>query len=140
MRTTAVERQVDVQRDAHARQKRGRTTLPGDLLNEQAVRLQLFYAVGVVLWGITLLMDTWRAPQGDRGPYHEVIECLGAVLAAIAASYVRFGQGNIRSRADLATFGVVAHAFLIALLNSWMEQPIAVRPLSANIVLILCFG
>lgn len=28
------------------------TTLPEDLLKEQAIRLQLFYAVGVILWAI----------------------------------------------------------------------------------------
>ena len=43
------------------------TTLPEDLLKEQLIRLQLFYAVGVILWTINFAMDIYLAPHGDRG-------------------------------------------------------------------------
>jgi hypothetical protein len=45
------------------------TTLPEDLLQELSIRLQLFYAVGVILWVINFVMDIYLAPHGDRGPY-----------------------------------------------------------------------
>ena len=45
------------------------TTLPEDLLKEQSLRLQLFYAVGVILWAINCAMGIGLAPHGDRvGP------------------------------------------------------------------------
>src|SRR5262245_55964766 len=60
----------------------GSTTLPEDLLREQSIRIQLFYAVGVVLWLSNLVLDLYMSPHGDRGPHKLLIEGFGAALAA----------------------------------------------------------
>lgn len=46
----------------------GPLALPADLLREQSIRIQLIYALGVILWAINLAMDTFWAPQGTAGP------------------------------------------------------------------------
>ena len=116
------------------------TTLPDDLLKEQSVRLQLFYAVGVILWVINFVMDTHLAPHGNRGPYELLIEGLGAALAAAMAGYIRFARGNHATKIRLGVAALVPHAFGLALLNSWIQQPTTMRPLSPITVLILFFG
>jgi len=116
------------------------TTLPEDLLKEQAIRLQMFYAFGVILWAINLAMDLHLAPQGDRGPYQLLIEGLGAALAAAIAAYIRFGRSDHSTKIRLGVAAIVPHAFGLALLNSWAQQPTTMRPISPITVLILFFG
>jgi serine/threonine protein kinase len=116
------------------------TTLPDDLRKEQSVRMQLFYAVGVILWVINFVMDTHLAPHGNRGPYELLIEGLGAALAAAMAGYIRFARGNHATKIRLGVAALVQHAFGLALLNSWIQQPTTMRPLSPITVLILFFG
>jgi tRNA A-37 threonylcarbamoyl transferase component Bud32 len=116
------------------------TTLPEDLLKEQSIRLQLFYAAGVILWAINFAMDIWLAPHGDRGPYALLIEGLGAGLAAAVAVYIRFGRSSHHAKIRLGVAAVVPHAFGLALLNSWAQQPTTIRPISSITVLILFFG
>src|SRR6185436_16818097 len=74
------------------------STLPEDLLREQCVRIQMLHAVGVLLWAINFVMDISLAPHGDRGPYRLVIEAAGAVMAAAAACYTRFGPASARTK------------------------------------------
>jgi hypothetical protein len=64
------------------------TTLPEDLVEEQATRLQLFYAVGVILWAINFATDIYLTPHGDRGPYRLLIEALEAAVAVAIAAYI----------------------------------------------------
>ena len=116
------------------------TMLPEDLLKEQAIRLQLFYAVGVILWAINFAMDIYLAPQGDRGRYRLLIEALGAAIAAAIAGYIRFGRANHPTKIRLGVAAIVPHAFGLALLNSWTQQPTTMRPISPITVLILFFG
>ena len=116
------------------------STLPEDLLDEQLLRMQILYAAGVVLWLTNLLMDLYVAPHGDRGPYEAPIEIAGAVLALAGVLYSRFGKARHRVKVNVGMALVVPHAFLLALLNSWVEQPVTTRPLSAVCVLILFFG
>jgi len=116
------------------------TTLPEDLLKEQSIRLQLFYAVGVILWAVNFAMDIHLAPQGDRGPYRSLIEGFGAALAAAVAAYIRFGRSNHPTKIRLGVAAIVPHAFGLALLNSWTQQPTTMRPISPITVLILLFG
>ncbi|PWT82445.1 MAG: serine/threonine protein kinase [Blastocatellia bacterium] len=118
----------------------GATTLPEDLLKEQSIRLQLFYATGVILWAINFGMDIYLAPLGDRGPYRLQIETVGAALAAGVAYYTRFGGRSHRTKIGLGVALMVPHAFALALLNSWVEQPTTMRPLSPISVLLLFFG
>src|SRR5258706_4667316 len=94
-------------------------TLPEDLITEQSIRLQLFYAVGVILWATNFAMDIYLAPQGDRGPYRLLIEGLAAAMAAASAGYIRFGRGNHRTKIRLGIAAIVPHAFGLALLDSW---------------------
>jgi hypothetical protein len=47
----------------------GTATLPDDVLRGQSLRIQLFYAIGVIVWSINLVMDISLAPNGNRGPY-----------------------------------------------------------------------
>jgi hypothetical protein len=114
--------------------------LPEDLLKEQLIRLQLFYAVGVILWAINFAMDIYLAPHGDRGPYRLLIEGLGAAMAAASAAYIRFGRSNHCTKIRLGVAAIVPHAFGLALLNSWAQQPTTMRPISPITVLILLFG
>lgn len=116
------------------------TTLPEDLLKEQSLRLQLFYAVGVILWTINCAMDIGLAPHGDRGPYRLLIEGIGAAFAAAVAVYIRFGRSDHRAKIRLGVAAVVPHAFGLALLDSWTQQTTAMRPISPITVLILFFG
>ena len=115
-------------------------TLPEDLLRDQRLRLQLLYVVGVFLWSITMAMDLYIAPNGDRGPYAALIEGLGAALAAATACYVRFARCSDRTTVEIGVVLMLPHALTIALLNSWVQQPLSIRPLSGNTILILFFG
>ncbi|HEY7187027.1 MAG TPA: serine/threonine-protein kinase [Vicinamibacterales bacterium] len=116
------------------------STLPEDLLHEQCVRIQVLHASGVLLWAINLVMDVSLTPHGDRGPYRLAIEAAGALLAAAAACYTRFGRSSARVKIDIGMALVVPHALGLALLNSWTAQPTTMRPLSGVTVLILFFG
>ena len=115
-------------------------TLPEELVQEQSIRLQLFYAGGAILWVINFGLDVYLAPQGDRGPYRLLIEGLGAAIAAATAAFIRFGRSDHRTQIRLGVAAIVPHAFGLALLNSWTQQPITMRPISPITVLILFFG
>jgi len=119
---------------------KGVTTLPDDLRRDQGLRLQLFYIAGVGLWALHLLMDWYGAPNGDRGPYRWLIEISGAMLAAATAVIIRYSGANRQFAVNLGVAMIVPHAFGLALLNSWTEQPVTMRPLSGITVLILFFG
>ena len=116
------------------------TSLPDDLLRAQLRRIELLYAAGALLWSITLLLDIYLSPHGDRGPYATLIESAAAILAAGTVAYARFGPGSERSRIDVGGGLVIAHAVAIALLNSWMPQPVTSRPISGITLLVLLFG
>jgi serine/threonine-protein kinase len=118
----------------------GPASLPDDLLREQSIRIQVLYAVGVILWAINFVMDFQLAPHGDRGPYRLLIEAMGAALAAAGAGFARYGRCSHRTKVNVGVAVMVPHAFALALLNSWAEQPTTMRPLSAITVLILFFG
>jgi len=118
----------------------GSTTLPEDLLGEQSIRIQLFYAIGVALWLTNLVLDLYMSPHGDRGPHKLLIEGLGVALAAGTALFARCGRCSHRFKADAGVAFIVPHAFLLALLNSWAVQPTTARPISGITVLILLFG
>lgn len=118
----------------------GSTTLPEDLLGEQSIRIQLFYAIGVALWLTNLVLDLYMSPHGDRGPHKLLIEGLGVALAAGIALFARCGRCSHRFKADAGVAFIVPHAFLLALLNSWTVQPTTARPISGITVLILLFG
>jgi serine/threonine-protein kinase len=118
----------------------GATTLPEDLLREQAIRVQLLYAIGIVLWAINFLLDIRLAPHGDRGPYRLWIEAAAAASAAIGALIARYARLTHRTKVELGVALMVPHALALALLNSWTAQPTTMRPLSPVTVLILFFG
>jgi serine/threonine-protein kinase len=111
-----------------------------DLLREQSIRIQLFYAIGVALWLTNLVLDLYMSPHGDRGPHKLLIEGLGVALAAGIALFARCGRCSHRFKADAGVAFIVPHAFLLALLNSWTVQPTTARPISGITVLILLFG
>jgi hypothetical protein len=73
------------------------TTLPEDLLKELSIRLQLFYAVGVILWVINFVMDIYLAPHGDRGPYR---------LRRAARGRRAGGWGDAAARGEKRGFGI----------------------------------
>ena len=78
----------------------GTTTLPDDLLREQSLRIQLFYAIGVIVWAINLVMDISLAPNGNRGPYR-LVDGMAGVLAAGVACYARFGRRSHRTKVNV---------------------------------------
>jgi serine/threonine-protein kinase len=116
------------------------TSLPDDVLRAQLRRIELLYAAGAVLWTITLLLDIYLSPNGDRGPHAPLIEGAAALLAACTVVYARFGPGRDRRRIEVGVALVVGHAVAIALLNSWMPQPLTSRPISGITLLLLLFG
>lgn len=118
----------------------GTTGLPEDLAREQELRIQAFYAVGVLLWAINMLMDADLSPNGDRGPYRLVIEGAGAVIAAAAMWFIRATSFSHTVKVYAGVSFIVPHAFLLALLNSWSLQPVTMRPVSGVTVLILFFA
>ena len=120
-------------------ESRGTTTLPDDLLREQSLRIQLFYAIGVIVWGINLVMDIYLAPNGARGPYR-LIEGIAGVLAAGVVCHARFTPRSHRTKVNVGVACLVPQAFALALLNSWVEQPTTMRPLSGITGLLLVFG
>jgi serine/threonine-protein kinase len=122
------------------RDSNGTTRLPDDLLRQQSLRIEMLYAVGVLLWVITLVMDVALAPQGDRGPYRLWIQTGAAVCAALVAAFVHFSRCSDWMKVHIGVACLVPHALALALLNSWVEQPTTTRPLSAITVLILFFG
>jgi serine/threonine protein kinase len=115
-------------------------TLPEDLLREQLLRVQLLYAAGAILWSITFALDVDLSPNGDRGPYRLLIEGLAVALAVATIGYVRFARGSDRAKIAVGSVMVIAHALVIALLNSWAPQPTTSRPLSGISLLILLYG
>jgi hypothetical protein len=46
----------------------GSATLPEDLLREQSIRIQLFYAIGVALWLSKLVLDLYVAARRPWPP------------------------------------------------------------------------
>jgi serine/threonine protein kinase len=115
-------------------------TLPLDLLEQQSLRMQMFYLIGASLWCTNLLMDAWLAPNGDRGPYRLAIEAAGVAIALATAAFARFGRARPSYKIEVGVFGIVPHALGLALLNSWAAQSVTMRPLSGVTVLILFFG
>src|SRR5262249_42023371 len=83
-------------------------------------------AVGVILWAINFAMNIYLAPHGDRGPYRLLIEGLGSAMAAAIAAYIRFGRSNHRTKIRLGVAAILPHAFGLALLNCWTQQPTTV--------------
>ena len=114
--------------------------LPQDLVAAQLIRIELFYLIGVGLWAVTSLMDFEVAPNGDRGPYQWLIGTTAAALAAATAGFTRFSPARPETKIATGVAAIVPHAFALALLNSWVEQPTSMRPLSPITVLILFFG
>ena len=120
-------------------ESRATTVLPDDLLREQSLRIQLFYAIGVIVWGISLVMDIYLAPYGDRGSYR-LIEGMAGVMAAGVAWYARVSPRSHQMKINVGVACLVPQALAIALLNSWVEQPTTMRPLSGITGLLLVFG
>jgi serine/threonine-protein kinase len=118
----------------------GTTSLPDDLVGEQLIRAQLLNILGVILWSIIFALDFDATLHGDRGPYRSWIEGLAAIASAAVAAYIRYGRCCDRVRVSVGVALMVPNAFAIALLNSWVEQPTTMRPLSGITVLILLFG
>jgi serine/threonine-protein kinase len=131
----------DVQPDrANRSTSSGTTTIPGDLLKEQLLRVQLLNVVGGIVWTIMFAMDFNLALHGDRGPYASLIEGTCAAVSFLVAAYTRYGRGADRLRIKAGVAVMVPHAFAVALLNSWVAQSTTMRPLSGITVLILVFG
>ena len=114
--------------------------LPEDLRRDQLARIQLLYAAGVALWGITLVLDRYLSPNGDRGPYATAIEATVLLLDALTVAYVRFSRAHERHKVLLGSAMIVVNAIAIALLNSWMPQPLTSRSISGVTLLLLLFG
>ena len=95
---------------------------------------------GTILWTITLVLDSYMALHGDRGPYRLLIEGGAAILAALTALHVRFGRSSIAVKGNLGLASMAVHAFALAMLNSWTPQPTTMRPLSGITIMILLFG
>jgi eukaryotic-like serine/threonine-protein kinase len=118
----------------------GSTTLPEDLLRDQAVRMQMLNALGVILWSLNFLMDKSIAPHGYRGPYRFLIELSAAAFSAGVLCFMRYARASERFKVDVGVVCTIPHAFALAMLNSWVAQPTTMRPLSGVVVLILLFG
>jgi hypothetical protein len=118
----------------------GRTTLPEDLQRDQAARMEVLHLIGVVLWSMARVMDLYLAPHGDRGPYQLLIDGLGVAFAAAVAICARTSRWSHRVMVNAGAWLIIPHALALALLNSWVPQPVTSRPLSGITVLLLLFG
>jgi serine/threonine-protein kinase len=65
---------------------------------------------------------------------------MAGVLAAGVVCYARFSPRSHRTKTNVGVACLVPQAFALALLNSWVEQPTTMRPLSGITGLLLVFG
>jgi eukaryotic-like serine/threonine-protein kinase len=119
----------------------GMTPLPDDLVAEQCVRMALMYAVGAGLWTMGLIMGSLVLPDSNQfGPYAVHIKTIGIVVCLLMLAYARFGRCGHARKINVGLTFLVANAFLIALLNSWTEQPLTWRPLSWIPIVIVVYA
>jgi plasmid stabilization system protein ParE len=119
----------------------GMTPLPEDLVAEQCVRTALMYAVGAGLWGMGMIMGSLVLPDTERfGPYSIEIKAAGLVSCLLMLGYARFSPCGDPRKINVGLTFMVLNAFLIALLNSWTEQPVIWRPLSWIAIVIVVYA
>jgi tRNA A-37 threonylcarbamoyl transferase component Bud32 len=119
----------------------GLTPLPDDLLAAQCVRMALMYAVGAGLWIMGLIMGSLVLPDIERfGPYSAYIKSAGAATCLLMLAYARLSPCGHPRKTDVGLFMMSINAFLIALLNSWTEQPTTWRPLSWIAIVIIVYA
>jgi eukaryotic-like serine/threonine-protein kinase len=119
----------------------GTTPLPDDLLAAQCVRMALMYAVGAGLWASGLVMGALVLPDTDRfGPYSAHIKTAGMVICLLMLVYTRFSPCGHPRKINVGLTVMVVNAFLIALLNSWTQQPTDWRPLSWIAIVIVVYA
>jgi serine/threonine protein kinase len=119
----------------------GMTPLPDDLLAEQCVRMALMYAVGAGLWTMGLIMGGLVLPDTERfGPYAAYIKTAGMISCLLMLVYTRFSPCGHPRKTNVGLTLMIANAFLIALLNSWVEQPTTWRPLSWIAIIIVVYA
>jgi eukaryotic-like serine/threonine-protein kinase len=119
----------------------GMTPLPDDLVAAQCVRMALMYAVGAGLWGMGLIMGSLVLPDIDRfGPYSVEIKAAGLIMCLLMLTYARFSPCGHPRKINVGLTFMVLNAFLIALLNSWTEQPVTWRPLSWIAIVIVVYA
>jgi eukaryotic-like serine/threonine-protein kinase len=119
----------------------GMTPLPDDMLAAQCVRMALMYAVGAGLWGMGLIMGSLVLRDTDRfGPYSFEIKTAGLIICLLMVTYARFSPCGHPRKINVGLTFMVLNAFLIALLNSWTEQPVTWRPLSWIAIVIVVYA
>ncbi len=119
----------------------GMTPLPDDLLAAQCVRMALMYAVGAGLWTMGLVMGSLVLPDANQfGPYAAQIKTAGIVTCLAMLGYTRFSPCGHPRKINVGLTFLVVNAFLIALLNSWTEQPLTFRPLSWIAIVIVVYA
>jgi eukaryotic-like serine/threonine-protein kinase len=103
--------------------------------------MSLLYAVGAGLWTIGLIMGTLVLPAPNQyGPYAPHIEGLGIAMCLLMLAYARFSPCGHPRKITVGLAFMVPNAFLVALLNSWTEQPVTMRPLSWITIVILVYA
>ena len=119
----------------------GMTPLPDDLLAAQCVRMALMYAVGAGLWTMGLVMGSLVLPDANQfGPYAAQIKTVGIATCLLMLGYTRFSPCGHPRKINVGLTFLVVNAFLIALLNSWTEQPLTFRPLSWIAIVIVVYA
>jgi eukaryotic-like serine/threonine-protein kinase len=119
----------------------GLTALPDDIVASQCSRMALLYAVGAGMWAIGLIMGTLVLPDSRQfGPYAPQIEGIGVAMCLLMLAYARFSACGHPRKITAGLAFMVPNAFLIALLNSWSEQPVTMRPLSWITIVILVYA
>jgi serine/threonine-protein kinase len=116
------------------------SALPLDLVEQQMLRLQTLYFLGVAIWTVTAFMDWWLQPQGDIGPYGLTIQISAAALALATGLFVRYAPVSQSLKSDVGVFGIIPHTLALGIINAWVERPIDMRPVSGAVVAILFFG
>ena len=118
----------------------GGATLPADLQHEQSIRVQILYLVGAFIWALNFVMDGWVAPHGNRGPWHGVIEAAAFASSVASVLFVRYAPVRHSIKVEIGGVLILPHAIALALMNSWVAQPVTHRPLSGITVLLLFVG
>jgi eukaryotic-like serine/threonine-protein kinase len=126
---------------AGSMQGTGTTPLPDDLLAAQCVRMALMYAVGAGLWTMGLVMGSLVLPDVNQfGPYAVHIKTVGILTCLAMLAYARLSPCGHPRKITVGLTFLVVNAFLIALLNSWTEQPLTFRPLSWIAIVIVVYA
>jgi serine/threonine-protein kinase len=101
------------------------TTLPTDIVREQARRVVLFAGVSAFVWSFSLAMDAFFLPLvGITPPWTGVLlDTAGATATTGVFLVLKFARADPRTKAEAGIWLVILNAFFLTLIElSYMED------------------